>query len=243
MQAGRPRVSPFPTTQWSLVVRAASTDPAERETALAEICARYWPPVYAFIRSRGHSPHDAEDLTQGLFAELLERNDFARADASHGRLRSYLLTSATNHLASEWRRQRRLKRGGNAVLLSIDATDAEKHCLIPEPVDELSPDRVFDRQWAITVMEQVVRGLEERYEKKGQLELFHALKPFINLSEVPAAQGDIAQRLGMTSQAFRVALHRLRQRYADHLRETVCDTIGKDESVESEIGHLMQAFG
>lgn len=243
METDKCRTSPFPTTQWSLIVRAASDDQTERNIALEEICTLYWPPVYAFIRSRGHTPHDAEDLTQGLFAELIERNDFAKANSSHGKLRSYLLTSATNHLASEWRKQHRLKRGGAAVILSIDANIAEMHCLIPESVNDLSPDRVFERQWAITVMERVVCMLEERYEQKGQKEIFHALKPFINLTEIPAAQGDVAQQLGITNQALRVALHRLRQRYAEQLRETVRATLGSNESVETEISHLMRAFG
>jgi RNA polymerase sigma factor (sigma-70 family) len=243
MESGKRRMSPFPTTQWSLIVRAASDDQSERDTALAEICTLYWPPVYAFIRSRGHSPHDAEDLTQGLFAELIERQDFARADSKHGKLRSYLLTSATNHLASERRKQRRIKRGGTDALLSIDARTAEMRCLIPEPVDELSPDRVFERQWAITVMERVVCSLEERYVQKGQGEIFNALKPFINLTEIPAPQGDVAEQLGMTGQALRVALYRLRQRYAGLLRETVSETLGADENVDAEIAHLISTFG
>lgn len=237
------RMSPFPTTQWSLIVRAASENPTERDTALGEICTLYWPPVYAFIRSRGHGPHDAEDLTQGLFADLIERNDFAKADPSHGKLRSYLLASATNYLASEWRRQNRLKRGGRQAILSMDSGVAEMHCLIPEPVDSLSPDRVFERQWAITVMEQVVRSLEKRYGQKGQNELFHSLKPYINPHVAPSSQSDVARRLGMTEQALRVALHRLRQRYAVQLRETVRSTLAPGESVESEIAQLIRAFG
>jgi RNA polymerase sigma factor (sigma-70 family) len=242
MDEGNSRLQPFPTTQWSLIVRAAADDPAEREQALAEICTLYWPPVYAFIRSRGNSPHDAEDLTQGLFAELLERNDLARADASHGRLRSYLLAAAKNHLHSEYRRNSRQKRGGGAVLLSMDTEDAEARCLIPEPVDDLTPDRVYERQWAITVMESVVSGLARRYAEKGQAELFNAIKPFINDLQGAAPQGGLARELGMTEQALRVAIHRLRQRYGEVLRQTIKATLGHGESVEDELAHLMAAF-
>jgi RNA polymerase sigma-70 factor (ECF subfamily) len=221
MDEGNSRIKPFPTTQWSLIVRAAAADPADREKALAEICELYWPPVYAFIRSRGNSPHDAEDLTQGLFAELLERNDFA-----------------SNHLVEAHRHKHRLKRGGYDVILSIDAEAAEMRCLIPEPRDEMSPDRVFERQWAITVMEGVVTALQERYEQKGQRDLFHALKPFLMaISAAPQAE-----KLGMSAQTLRVSLHRLRQRYAELLRQAVKNTLGPHENVEDEIAHLMSAF-
>lgn len=243
MDAGNSRIKPFPNTQWSLIVRASTADPVEREKALAEICTLYWPPVYAFIRSRGHSPHDAEDLTQGLFAELLERNDFARADSKHGKLRSYLLTAAKNHLNSEHRRENRVKRGGGTVMLSFDAVDAEARCLIPEPVDDMTPDKVFERQWAITIMESVVSQLAARYAEKEQTDLYNALKPFINASDTAAPQSDLARQLGMTDQAFRVAVHRLRQRYAEVLRQTVKSTLGHDEDVEAEITRMMSAFG
>lgn len=242
MDDGNSRLKPFPTTQWSLIVRAASDDAEDREKALAEICALYWPPVYAFIRSRGHSPHDAEDLTQGLFAELLERQDFAKADAAHGRLRSYLLTAACNHLNSDHRRVSRQKRGGGMVILSLDTADAEARCLITEPMDDLTPERVFERQWAITVMESVVEGLARRYAEKGQSELFNALKPFINTTESLPPQTELAQRLGMTDAALRVAIHRLRQRYGELLTQTVKSTLGHGESVEAELAHLIATF-
>ncbi|MBK8091505.1 MAG: sigma-70 family RNA polymerase sigma factor [Verrucomicrobiaceae bacterium] len=243
MDAGNSRLKPFPTTQWSLIVRAAAADPAERDKALAEICTLYWPPVYAFIRSRGHAPHDAEDLTQALFAVLLERNDFAKADSTHGKLRSYLLAAAKNHLSSEHRKEHRLKRGGDAVMLSFDAVDAEARCLIPEPMDDMTPDKVFERQWAITIMETVVSQLAARYAEKEQTDLFTALKPFINADDAAAPQSEIARKLGMTDQAFRVAVHRLRQRYAEVLRQTVKSTLGSGEDVEAEIARMMSAFG
>jgi RNA polymerase sigma factor (sigma-70 family) len=241
MEQGNSRLKPFPTTQWSLIVRAAADDPADREKALAEICELYWPPVYAFIRSRGHSPHDAEDLTQGLFAELLERNDFAKADSAHGRLRSYLLTSASNHLTEMHRHKHRQKRGGYDVILAIDAEVAELRCLIPEPRDDMTPDRVFERQWAITVMEGVVTALQERYEEKGQGEIFQALKPFLTAT-VTAPQAELAEKLGISAQTLRVSLHRMRQRYAELLRQSVKNTLGPQENVEDEIAHLMTAF-
>lgn len=245
MDSGKSRPPNFPTTQWTLIERAAAADPAERKQALEEICTLYWPPVYAYIRARGNAPHDAEDLTQDFFAELLHRNDFAKADAGIGRLRSYLLTSVKNHLASAHRHGSRLKRGGGVEVLSIDAASAESRCVIPEAVDELTSERVYERQWAITLMEGVVTALERKYTAKGQAALFHALKPFISAAASTSSQpagGTAAQQLGMSDTAFRVATHRLRQRYADLLRQTVRATLGCGGDAEAEIRHLMTVF-
>ena len=242
MDVGPGRQQSFPTTQWSLIVRAAAADSAEREAALAEICTRYWPPVYAFIRSRGQSPHDAEDLTQSFFEQLLRREDFAKMDAAHGRLRSYLLTAAKHFLASAQRRERTLKRGGAAVLRSLDVTEAEALCLIPEPADQVTPERIFERQWALTLMEAVVRELEARYTEKGQAALFAVLKPALLATEEYRPDAGVAEGLGLTVTALRVKLHRLRQRYAETLRKAVGATLGTEEDVEEEIRHLMTVF-
>lgn len=243
MDSGKTGHRPFPTTQWSLIERVGAEDPVEREKALTEICTHYWPPVYAFIRSQGNSPHDAEDFTQAFFEELLDRNDFAKADASRGRLRNYLLAAAKNQLNSAHRNGKRLKRGGGVPLLSIDAQDAEGRCLIPEPVDDSSPEKVFDRQWAITLLEHVVDALAARYEAKGQARLFEALRPFITTNESTTPKSQLARDLGLSDQALRVAIHRLRQRYGELLRETVRATLGREESVEDEIRHLLASFG
>ncbi len=225
-----------------MVARLADSDEGARHQALDEICELYWPPVYAFIRCRGKSPADAEDLTQGLFAELLERGDFGRADPLLGKLRTYLLTAATRFLASDWRHQHRQKRGGRSVLLSIDALRAEARCAIPEPVDGLSPDLAFDRHWAISLMEAVVAELAETYGKKDRAELFAAIRPFIQVDREPDNQRDLAASLNMSEPALRVAVHRLRQRYAATLRETVRSTLGPEESVEEELEALLSAF-
>ena len=236
------QLQPFPTTQWSLLQLAGGEDPEKRQRALAEICQLYWPPVYSFIRSRGHSEHDAQDLTQGLFEELLKRNDFAKADHHHGRLRSYLRTAAKNHLASDYRHQHQLKRGGNATIQSIDTSDAEARCLTPELVDTLTPDRVFDRQWAITLMENVIQKLRQRYEEMGKSDLFDALRPCILTTLPPNTQTGLAGRLGLSEQALRVAIHRLRQRYAVVLRQVVKSTLVPGQDVDEELAFLMETF-
>lgn len=241
MDFGKRRPCSFPTTQWTLIERATAADPEERAQALEEICTQYWPPVYAYIRARGHAPHDAEDLTQDFFAELLQRNDLGKVDASVGKLRSYLLTATKNHLINAHRQGTRLKRGGNAVILSIDTVSEGSHCVIPELLDALTPDRVYERQWAITLMQGVVTALEKRYIEKGQAALFHALKPFITAARQPAATA-LTQQLGMSDIAFRVAIHRLRQRYADLLNQTIRATLSQGASEEDEIRYLMTVF-
>lgn len=242
MNEGRDQFKPFPTTQWSLIVRAGDSDPVARHQALSEICNLYWLPVYAFIRSRGNIPADAEDLTQGLFAELIERNDFAKADASRGKLRSYLLTAAKNHLVGQHRKNRTHKRGGQAITLSIDTGTAESRCHVPEPVDEFTPEKAFHRQWAITIMENVVNELAGAYARKDKGELFSALRPYIQVELEPGSQSELASRLGMSDQALRVAVHRLKQRYAETFRRIVKSTLGPEENVDEELAALLSAF-
>ncbi|SKB00625.1 RNA polymerase sigma-70 factor, ECF subfamily [Prosthecobacter debontii] len=242
MDEGKSQAKPFPTTQWTLIYRVAHEDPQVREHALSEICELYWPPVYAFIRSRGYAPHDAEDLTQGFFAKILTRNDLARADMQTGKLRSYLLTAIKNHLNTEYRRDESLKRGGGKIILSLNREAAESRCLIPEPIDELNPEKVFERQWTITIMESVVTSLEALYASKNQTQLFEALKPYIITSTEQPPQAEIAHRLGMTESAIRVSIHRMRQRYAELLRQIVHSTLEQGEDVDAEISHMMASF-
>ncbi len=242
MEEGHSRYRPFPETRWSLVVRAGGKDDPEQHRALADLCALYWPPVYAYIRSQGHAPHDAEDLTQGFFAKFLERNDFSRTDSSRGKLRSYLLASAKHYLSTERRDAGRLKRGGGAVHFSIDAAAGEARRAFVEPADDLSPDRLFDRQWAISLLEAVVGTVEASYRESGQEAVFAALRPFIQSGGEPAGLAAIAGSLGMSENALRVAIHRLRQRYAKALREAVADTLAEGEDPAAELRQLMASF-
>jgi RNA polymerase sigma-70 factor (ECF subfamily) len=232
----------FPDTQWTLVLRANEGKPGDRQRALADLCQAYWPPVYAFIRSRGYRPHDAEDLTQGFFAQFLRRDDFEKTDPSKGRLRSYLLGAAKHFLTDEYRRESRQKRGGDVQVLSMNATEAEARCHIPEPADEHTPERIYARQWATTLLENVIQDLEARYVKENKEALFHALKPFIMPGRDASKQAEIAQELGKSDSAVRVAIHRLRQRYGVLLRETVAQTLSPEEDLDLELQQLMTAF-
>jgi RNA polymerase sigma-70 factor (ECF subfamily) len=232
----------FPKTRWTIVARSGDTDETTRQTALGELCELYWPPVYAFVRSKGNSPQDAEDIVQGFFARLLERNDFSRADPSKGKMRWFLLASVKNHMANEVRNATCQKRGGETAPLSIDLHDAEERCLVPEPADHLAPDKIFQRQWVITLLDHVLQKLEKRYSDDGKAELFNALKPTLTPGTRIPPHAETANRLGMNEDALRVAVHRLRQRYARELRNTIADTLGPGEDPEEEIRAMMTAF-
>lgn len=236
------RANQFPNTRWTMVARSSDADDSTRQRALSELCELYWPPVYAFIRSKGNSPHDAEDLAQGFFADLLSREDLASTDASKGKLRSFLLASVKNFMAKEWRKASRQKRGGGQAVLSLNQDEGETRFHVPEPKDESSPDKVYERQWVMTLLAHVLEELGVRYEKDGKGDLFETLKPTLTPGAPMAPYVEVAEQLGMSESALKVAVHRLKQRYGTLLRETIADTLGPDEDPEEELGHLMTAF-
>ena len=234
---------PFPQTRWTLIAKSSDVDGQTRTKALTELCELYWPPVYAFVRSRGQSPHDAEDLVQGFFARLLERSDFACVDESRGRLRTFLLSAVTNYMNTAWEKENRQKRGGGRVILSLDDTTAESLVHLPEPTDDLTPDRIFERQWALTLLDQVFTQLRQRYEENGKLTLFNALQGTLTPVGLDRPMADIATELDLTLSNLKVASHRLRQRYATLLRETLADTLTEGEDPDEELAHLITNFG
>jgi len=237
------RFRPFPTTRWSLILKVAGGDEEDREDALAEICGLYWPPIYAYIRNQGRAPHDAEDLTQEFFARFLDQDHFARPESERGRLRSYLLSSVRHFLANEHRKETRQKRGGSVQHLSIDAAEGETryHFLIDS--ENLSPDQIFDRQWAACLLESVLRKLDRQYRESGQAELFTRLNPYIRSDIAPPAQSEVAVELGMSNGALRVAIHRLRQRYRKLLLEELLATVESEGDLAEEMEHLKAVFG
>ena len=233
----------FRTTRWSLVAAAvAKAEPTpQSNAALAELCQAYWYPLYAFVRRRGHDCDDAADLTQSFFARLLEKNSLAVADASRGRFRSFLLGSLTNFLCNESDRGRTLKRGGDKAHVSFEVEEAESRYRM-EPVDGLTPEKMFDRRWAILLLEQTLRELRAEYEEAGNLKLFDALKGALTCSPDAAPHQTVAADLEMSEGAVRVALHRLRDRYRQRLRSIICDSVASEQDVEDEIRHLFDAF-
>lgn len=231
----------FTQTRWTQILAAA--DPAHPETqeALGALCRTYWPPLYSFVRRRGHSPADAEDLTQGFFARLLRLDSLAQVRRERGRFRAFLLAALRHYLADEIDRQRATKRGSGLVV-SINAEDAESGYQ-REPVDPAAtPDAAFDRAWALTLLQTVATRLEQDYADAGQTVLFQALGFSLtgNRSEIPYAE--LAARLTMSEPAVRVAVHRLRARYRQLLRAEIAHTVAAPEDIDDELRQLRRAL-
>lgn len=230
----------FDTTRWSLVLAAgAGPAPGSRE-ALAELCAAYWYPIYAHVRRRGHGPEEALDLTQGFFARVLEREIVRTADPGRGRFRCYLLGALTHFLADERDRGRALKRGGDRVTVSRDAADAEARYRL-EPAHGETADRQFERRWATTLIGRVLAELRRRYAAEGNAALFEHLRGFLTHDPPAGTRAEAAAALGTSPGAARVALHRMRRRYRDLLREEIAQTVSSPDQVDAEIRDLFAA--
>lgn len=230
----------FLTTHWSMVLAAGGAESCAAREALAALCQTYWRPLYAYARRRGYSPHDAEDLTQGLFVRLLERGDIAGVHPERGRFRSYLLASMNHFMSDEWDKARAQKRGGGKVIL-MDTTEAES-AFLRDHVDTDSPDRLFDRQWALTVLGEVQQRLRRAYAREGKAQVFDALRFSLagERSDVPYAE--LAGPLDMTEGAVKAAVHRLRGRYRRTLREMIAETVATPEDVEDELRVLLRSL-
>ena len=232
----------FTTTHWSVVIAAGGIESVSAETALATLCQTYWYPLYAYVRRRGYSLEDAQDLTQSYFASLLEKKYLDRADRERGRFRTFLLSSLENFLNNEWDRASAQKRGGGQRNISWDDQDAEGRYL-NEPVDELTPERIFEKRWAATLLELVLKQMREEFIVSGKEELFEAIKPHL-WSEGPAASySQLAVQLNMTVVAVKVTVHRLRHRYRDLLRTEIAHTVATPGEVDDEIRHLIKVMG
>jgi len=230
----------FTTTHWSVVLEAQGQSPAAQE-ALEKLCRTYWRPVYGFIKRQGTRTQEAEDLTQGFFSLLLERRDFDAVRKEKGRLRSYLLTSLKHFLASEQRRAMTLKRGKGQQLIALDELRVNERVEM-EPADPLSADRLYERRWALTLMEQVLHRLKDEYCAGGNAALFDSLKQLLTDEPEAPSRAEIALRLGMTDNALRQAFHRFRQRYQILLREEIGHTVAVASDVEDELRHLISVL-
>jgi RNA polymerase sigma-70 factor (ECF subfamily) len=230
----------FATTHWSVVLNAGRLDSPHAAEALAQLCRAYWHPLYAYARRHGHDVEAARDLTQEFFARLLEKNYVGAADKNRGRFRTFLLSAFEHFLAKEWRDARRQKRGGGQSMLSLHQESAEQAYQV-EPMDELTPEKIFDRRWALRTIELALERLCGEYTASGRGELFEALKPLLTCEETGEKQAQLAERLGLSEGALRVAIHRLRQRYGESLREEIAQTVGCQEDVDEELRHLLEA--
>jgi RNA polymerase sigma factor (sigma-70 family) len=232
--------SHFATTHWSLVLAARDRAEAGSDDALASLCTLYWYPLYAYVRRRGHGPDDAHDLTQEFFTRLLEKDWLAAVDREKGKFRSFLLASCNHFLANERDRVRAKKRGGGRPVLSLEATDAEGRYRT-EPADDLTPEKLFERRWALALLQQVMTRLREEFENRGKGELFDRLRGFL-VGEKGTGYRQAAEALGLSEGAVKVAVHRLRQRYRELLHEEIGRTVGTPDEIEGEIRALFAAL-
>jgi DNA-directed RNA polymerase specialized sigma24 family protein len=229
----------FPSTHWSLVTRAGSAESPQSRAALSELCCAYWYPIYAFVRRKGNGPDQSLDLTQSYFARLLERGVIGAADPGKGRFRAFLRTDCQHFLIDQFRRTN--ARGGGIPTVSIDLHVAEDRYRF-EPVDTITPERLFDRAWAMTLLEQVLDLLAQEHAAKGQSELFDELKVVLNQGKGAVSAATLAARLGKTEEAVHMAVHRLRKRYREILEEQIAATLDDPSEMEDESRSLFEAI-
>jgi RNA polymerase sigma factor (sigma-70 family) len=230
-------VAAFTTTHWSVVLEAQGESPAAQE-ALEKLCRMYWRPIFAFVRRQGLPPAEAEDITQGFFAQLLERKKFSAIRKEKGRLRSFLLGALKYFLADEQRRAMAIKRGKGQRLIPLDEMCADERGDI-EPADPVTAEMIYERRWALTVLERVLSRLKDEYRAAGNAALFDSLKELLPDEPGSPSQAEIATRLGMTENAIRQAFYRFRQRYQSLLREEIAHTVATPGDIEDELRHLI----
>lgn len=236
------RGSIFATTHWSVVLAAKARESPEGAEALADLCQKYWYPIYAFVRRRGYSPEDAQDLTQGFFAQLLEKEFLRLVDPQKGPFRAFLMMALDRFLTKERWRGQRLKRGGGCVILSLDEEHGEARYRL-EPVDGMTPDRLFARRWALIVLERAMDRLAAECRDAGKEWLFARVRSAIAGDGPEDSYAALAGELGLSVGALKVAVHRLRRRHAELLREEVAQTVADPAAVDEEIRYLLRALG
>jgi RNA polymerase sigma-70 factor (ECF subfamily) len=231
----------FATTHWSVVLTAGGNDSPEASQALERLCHAYWYPLYAYVRRKGHSPHDAQDLVQEFFAHFLERNYLQHADRNRGRFRSFLLTSLQRFLINEWHKSKRQKRGGSEASFSLDEARAESR-LAGEPATEQPPDSLYDRGWAVVLLERALTALRSEFMQAGKRELFERLKVYVWGERNTLPYATMAEQLGMSETAVKVAVHRLRLRYGELLRAEIAQTVATPAEIEEELRYLVSVI-
>jgi RNA polymerase sigma-70 factor (ECF subfamily) len=227
----------FATTRWSVVLAARGESPAESRAALETLCRGYWYPLYAFVRRTGRSAHDAEDLTQEFFARLVEKHWLDAVEQARGRFRSFLIMAMKRFLANEWDRSQAEKHGGGKVFVPLDGAE-ERYA--KEPPALLPADSLFERRWAVTLLDRTMAFLRAEYERDGRGAAFDVMKEFLTAQrgDIPYAQ--VAERLGANEGAARVGVHRLRKRFREVFRQTVADTVTDPADVDAEVGYVVE---
>ena len=236
-----PGESKFATTHWSVILAAGNQSSPDYTRALSTLCETYWLPLYAYLRRRGYNRQQAEDYTQSFFASLLERQGVGKADPEKGKFRSFLLASLKHFLADEWDRAKAQKRGGGRKALSLDIEDGETR-YSREPVDALSPEKLFERYWAQTILKLAMARLKAEYVNADNQQLFEHLKAYLTMEQGSMCYHSRAARLNMTEGAVKVAAYRLRQRYGELVRDQIAQTVTTTEQIEDEIRELYSAL-
>jgi RNA polymerase sigma-70 factor (ECF subfamily) len=235
------RIDYFATTRWTVVLSACQKSSPESDMALEELCRTYWYPLYAYIRHRRHSKEEAEDLTQSFFIHFLEKNYFVGLSSEKGKFRAFLLAALKHFLSNEWDRASRQKRGGGVAHLSLDWQGADRRYEI-DPADNLSPDKLYDRAWAVTLLEQVMNRLRDENAAEGKSNLFKQLKSLLVVGKSAIPYPESAAALNLSEGTVRVAVHRLRRRYRELLREEIRQTLSDPAQVDEEMRALFSAF-
>jgi RNA polymerase sigma-70 factor (ECF subfamily) len=231
----------FVTTRWTMVLHAGRKSSPQSDRALGELCQTYWFPLYAYVRRKGHTREDAEDLVQAFFAKFLEKNYLEGLSAERGKFRAFLLASLKHFLANEWDKSQAQKRGGGVTHLSLDWESAEEKFKL-EPPDLSSPDRIFDREWALALLERVIARLRDECVADGKGALFEQAKGYLMVGEAAIPYAEAARTLGLDEGAVRVAVHRLRKRYRELLRDEIAQTLSDPAQVQDELRSLQQAL-
>lgn len=231
----------FVTTRWTIVLTAGNSAAPEARSALEKLCQVYWYPLYAYVRRRGHSPEDAQDLTQGFFAQLLEDNWLERADRTRGKFRSFLLTVMSHFLSGQWDKARAQKRGGGLAHVPVQLESAETRYGL-EPADPATPEQIYERRWAVALLDEVLRRLREEYETDGRGNLFAILSACLVGERTSHPYAALAKQLGVSENTVKSAVHRMRQRYRQLLREEIAHTVGGPGEVEEELRHLFSVL-
>ena len=235
-------VGGFQITQWSMVLAANQADSPKAEEALSRLCQNYWYPIYVFIRRRGHEAEPAKDLTQEFFTRLIAKQYLRIADRERGRFRTFLMSCVDHFLSNEHKKENTLKRGGNFTFLPLKESSAEDWYQA-EPADEMSPDKLLDRRWALTLLELCLEQLKEEYAKSGKADLFDALQGCLSgAKEAPASFAEIGMQLGLSEGAARQAAFRMRSRFGELLRQGVAQTVANPQDLEEELKHLRTAL-
>jgi RNA polymerase sigma factor (sigma-70 family) len=234
------RASKFPTTSWSLVLTAAKPTISSR-AALANLCKLYWPPIYAFIRRTGYDRDQAQDLTQAFFTALLEKNYLGDADRERGRFRTFLLVSVKHFLSNQRDRAHALKRGGGQMAVRIDSVEAEAW-YVPEAVEQQTPESLFERRWAFSLLERAMVKLRVEFAGMGKARYFDKLSIFLNGEPAPDHYQALANEVGSSPGALRVAVHRMRRKYRDLLRDEIAETVSTPAEIDEEIRFLLSVL-